>query len=350
MERFTGAGVEKPEEEKFPVSTETKLEGTVAEQIEAAKEILGSKEVIEPEETGRLWGVELDPGEVPPIPFDRKFLERVRDEYGAFLIFRIDAAADGTPLTMLTMNNLKKEEFAEKELGEVISSQYGHLKQLAEAGSDFFVKETPRRGWALVAKEIVDRSDWFANYYDQTEQIDRELKEKIFKDPESANDRLRAVLEFEDRKRKVTDLIRLDPDRAIEELDKFEITEMPKEYLEALAEFENKKEEIKAHLKSKSEEVIDRGLEELAKLKILDLVRPTPAEVVFDEVSYILKNGKMSWDERGFRRHAKIWTSQQSDDHRFVYIDTSGIGGMEVGRRFRQHNGNTPGLLFSFRK
>jgi len=66
---------------------ETKLEGTIAEQIETAIEKLGKENVFGHKEVEKTFGVRLK--EIPEIPFSVEELERA-EKMGQMLVLRVD--------------------------------------------------------------------------------------------------------------------------------------------------------------------------------------------------------------------------------------------------------------------
>ncbi len=89
-------------------SLNNKLTGDIFEQMLKAREIMGEREVMGPEEVKKAFGIEVPESEVPPIPFNETELKRAK-ELGQFLVLRVDKTQDGQPLTMQKlMNNLKK--------------------------------------------------------------------------------------------------------------------------------------------------------------------------------------------------------------------------------------------------
>ena len=65
--------------------------------VAEAKDIMGEKSVLGPEEVEKCFAITLS--DIPPIPFSRVELENAK-RLGHLLILRIDRAADGEPLSM----------------------------------------------------------------------------------------------------------------------------------------------------------------------------------------------------------------------------------------------------------
>lgn len=279
----------KTESEK-PARTETKLEGEVAGQIEMAEKILGEKEVIGPNDVKEIWGVSLESADIPPIPFAKEDLERAK-ELGQYLVLRVNQTPDGKPLTMEKMNELQEEKFKDKGGGKILDSVDWYKDE------EFFTKETPQLAWALTSKEIILNST-SKNYFQQTEIIVVHIKNDIFKD-----------------------------------------VAMPKEYQDALEEFEEKKDEIKKLIGSDWE----KAAEELENLKITQLTRQTPAEVLFDGISYFLKNKEKLLESK------YTWTSRRSSDGKLVDVGGAASAGARVHRPTPDRSPSPLGVSFSRR-
>lgn len=245
----------------------------IAEQIDQAIEILGTKEVFGPEDLINIWGIELAPEEIPEIPFGKEDLERAK-ELNQYLILRADKTPDGKPLTIFAMDDLKNEEFEKAFGGKILYSKDDKWKM----ESDFYTKETPSFSWSLTSKEVIPDST-SNNYLEQTEILVSYIKKEVFKEDV-----------------------------------------LPEEYQEAITEFESKKEEIQKLMKSDWK----KAAKELGNLKITQLTRQTPAEVFFDGISYFLKNKKKLLE------YIYTWTSRRNSDGRLVYVGGAASDGASV--------------------
>ncbi len=235
-EEKTGAAPEV----KRTATPEAKLEGPIAEQIEAAIEKLGRENVFGPQEVEKTFGVRL--AEVPDVPFSVEELERA-EKLGQMLVLRVDKTPDGKPMSMEAMNEILVKKWKKEGKGEIFNSADGWKNWI---GEEFFTKEHPRLGWALVSKDVMPES-LSKNYLEQTEVIIKTLKEKAFKD-----------------------------------------LELPDEYTEAIAEFESKKKKLAGLMDSNWQE----AAKQLAELKITQLTRQTIPEAVYDVAMYHDKNNK----------------------------------------------------------
>ena len=145
-------------------------------------------------------------------------IERAK-ELDQFLILRVNETPDGQPLTMKKI----------QELLQIDAHWY--------RDEDFFTQDVPRVKWALVSKNVIPNSTG-KNYLQQTEVIVDYLKTKVFKG------------------------------------------QLPKEFAQAITEFETKKASMAERIRSNSA----RGqvAKELSDLKLTQLTRQSPVEVLYD--------------------------------------------------------------------
>ena len=218
-------------------SVELKLEGSVAEQIQTAIEILGEKNVFGPDEVRETWGVALS--EVPVIPFYAEELENAK-ELGQILVLRVDKTGSGEAMSMEAMSDMMVEKWNRDGKGDLLNTASGWKRWI---GEDFFSREAPRAGWSLVGgsdKFLLPDSKG-KNYIQQTEIIVKTLIEEVFKG-----------------------------------------VELPKEYTEAISEFESRKDELVTLMSSDWKECT----KQLSELKITQLTRHTIPETIYDLAMY----------------------------------------------------------------
>lgn len=233
-------------------------------------EKLGKENVFGPADVEKTWGVKV---EVPPIPFGVEDLERAK-ELGQMLVLRIDQTTPGKPLSMEAMHAILQERFTREGKGRVFNSAQGWKGVFP----DYFAKEAPRAGWALVSKEIIPDST-SKNYIAQTETIIQYLKQEVFKGKELSS-----------------------------------------LYKEAVEEFELQKAELTALVASNWQEAAKR----LAGLKITQLTRQEAVEGHYDLLSHYDATGERLLSNR------YAWGSSISADGRLVHVgrfDTDGVGG-----------------------
>lgn len=210
-----------PEAKRTEAIPETKLEGPVAEQIEAAIEKLGKENVFGPKEIEKTFGVRL--AEVPGIPFSVEELERA-EKLGQMLVLRVDKTEDGKPMSLEAMNAIVAERWQKEGKGGLLSTPDGWKDFIKESYS----KDAPRFGWALVSREVLPES-LNKNYLQQTEVIVSTLRDKVFKGMEIPEEYAIAIKEFESKKDKLAKLINEDWQKAAKELSELKITQLSRQ-------------------------------------------------------------------------------------------------------------------------
>lgn len=262
------------EEEKTEIKEpipETRLEGTVAEQIEIAVEKLGKENVFGPKEIEKTFGVRLS--EIPEIPFSVEELERA-EKMGQMLVLRVDKTKDGKPMSLLAMNDILAKRWEKEKKGGLLDT--ADRWRDAVTGEKDFAEVAPRSGWALVSKDLLPDST-SKNYIDQTEVIIKALREKAFKD-----------------------------------------IEMPEEYEKAIREFESNKDRL-TRLMSKNWE---QAAKELSELKINQLTRQSIQETIYDLAMYYDARGKRLLPDR------YTWSNTRSRSGHLVSLGVFGAGGV----------------------
>jgi len=224
IEREEKAGAGTTEAVKGVSIPETKLEGPVAEQIEAAIEKLGKENVFGPKEVEKTFGVHL--AEVPGIPFSVEELERA-EKMGQMLVLRVDKTAEGKPMSLEAMNVAVMERWQKEGKGALLSTPDGWENFIKES----YKKDVPRSGWALVSKEVLSES-LGKNYIEQTDVIIKTLKDKVFKGMEIPEKYAKAMAEFESRKEKLTKLMNDDWQEAVKQLSTLDITQMTRQTIQ----------------------------------------------------------------------------------------------------------------------
>lgn len=239
-------GEEKKAESSEP-TPEGKLSGELKEQIRVAKEIMGNREVMGPDEVEKAFGIKLKPESIPPIPFSKEELKRAK-ELGQFLVLRADSAPDGKPLTMRKIYEITTPKLDDKGKGKVLYevSWYGE-QDFYTGGKDKKPVDfsMPKFGWALTTKDFMPNST-SKNYLQQTEEIAKYLEAEVFKG--------KAV---------------------------------PKEFKEAIDELNSKKAQLKKLLDEGDRSKYEP---EISKLKLNKLTRQNPSEVLYDILIYFQNN------------------------------------------------------------
>lgn len=273
---------------------ESSLGETATEQMHKAKEIMGHS-FLGPEQIKTAFGIEIKPEDIPEMPFTKKTLERAK-ELNQMLILRTGQASDGEPLTMKQMSKMLKGKT--KDGGKTLYSDGGAGMVKDDAwykNEDFYTKEAPQPCWALVSKEIITEST-DKNYLEQTERIISYLKNEVFKDEE-----------------------------------------LPETYHEAVEEFEEQKEEIKALIGADWE----KAAQKLEKLKITRLTRQSPAEVLYDILVNFQNNNERLLEE------TYTWTSRFVSDGGLVGVGGFGADGADVGSGMPGSGYDVLGVSFS---
>lgn len=238
-----------------------------------AEKIFG-KDFLGPDAIDRTFGIKMSPDQIPPIPFDRERL-RVAEKRNQFLILRTDKAPEGSPLTMAKMEELwqdddpgqkvrlkkKGPQFIHGEDNSVLLMSQGRWFN----GITSFTEQTPRPKWALVSKDFVpgSKNDY---YFEQMDKTVNYIKGSLFQNQD-----------------------------------------MPSEYKDAIAEYEQEREEIKKfspkHFNpAEVDQLMDwrKGIEALNSLKLNEIARHTPSEALYDLLTYFKVNGKRLFLNQSF--------------------------------------------------
>ena len=238
---------------------ETKLSGEISEQIEKAKEILGS-DVFGPEAIIEAFGESVELGEIPPIPFSSEELEKAK-ELGQMLILRAGKLTDGRNLGMKEIGEILEDKV--KDDGKVFydSSWYNEEK--------FFIEDPIENGWALVSKDVIPDST-SKDYWQQSRELAIYIKDQVFSGTPN------------------------------------------EEYQEAITEFEKYTSD---NFAGKSDDEINNLLKEtgwekyaggLSNLKLNQLCRQSPAETLYDLIVHFQNTGerllpdKYTWTKRRY--------------------------------------------------
>ena len=270
------------------------LSGEIFEQIKNAKEILGKQDVMGPEEVKKAFGIEINPEDIPKIPFEKAELERAK-ELDQFLVLRVDKAPDGKPLSMQKINEILKGKLTDGS--ELLCS--GDGKGGLESGSwhrneAFFKEETPKLAWSLASKEVIPNST-SKNYLQQTEELVNYIKDSVFKE------------------------------------------EVPEEYQEAIKEFEKEKDGIGKIITSERE----KAAKKLSNLKINRLTRQNPAEALYDIAIYFQNKGERILENQYSRTYSR------SSGEKLVSVGRFDADGVGVDGWNQSYFSNDLGVIFS---
>lgn len=276
------------------ISTERKMEGTVQEQMDMAREAMGD-EFLGFQEVEKAFGIEMKPEDIPEIPFSKEELERAR-ELNQFLVLRADKAPDGKPLSLQKINEILKGKVSDGSKLLYSDDGKGGIKGDAWYKNEEFIKdEAPRLAWALVSKEVIPNST-SKNYLQQTEELVNYIKSSVFKG-----------------------------------------SEIPEEYQKAIKEFEKEKDGIGKIISSEWQ----KAAEKLSQLKINQLTRQNPAEVLYDIAIYF-QNKKERILENMY-----TWTSRRASDGKLVRVGYFDSDGVNVLSYTPAHSHDYLGVAFS---
>lgn len=252
----------------FAIGSESRLSGEVMEQMKEAREIMG-KGFMGPKEVKTAFGFEPAPSTIPEIPFDRSELQRAA-ELGQMLVLRVGKTVDGKPMTMDMIRDLLSDKV--KDGGKVL---YNTDRYKDEA---FFKDEQIEPCWALTSREVIPSST-SKNYLEQTEAIVDYLKSDVFAGKP-----------------------------------------LPKEYQDAIAQFESQKAEIGILIDSDWK----AAAEKLESLSITQMTRQTPAEAIYDLIMAYQNN------EERLLSDMYAWTSKRDSDGFLVDVGPFGSVGVLV--------------------
>lgn len=276
------------------ITSEKKMEGSVQEQMDMAKEVMG-EEFFGYQEVGKAFGIEVSPENVPEIPFSREELERAK-ELNQFLVLRVDKAPDGKPLSLQKINEILKGKVSDgSKLLYADDGKGGIQSDSWHKNEEFSKNEAPRLAWALVSKEVIPNST-SKNYLQQTEELVNYIKNSVFKGKE-----------------------------------------IPDEYQEAIKEFEKEKDGIGKIISSEWQ----KAAEKLSNLKISQLTRQNPAEVLYDIAIYFQNKGERILENK------YSWTSSRASDGRLVRVGAFDADGVGVVRWLPGLSDDSFGVAFS---
>jgi hypothetical protein len=216
------------------------------------------------------------------------------------LVFGRKAIPKEIPPIPFTLEELKKA----RDSGDqflILRTDQIPADKLALSDTRKSLENPPMTHWALVTKEpILGTTD--KNYLDQTEQMIKYLQEQVFKN-----------------------------------------REMPKEYLDAIIEFESQKEELRPLSRSNIEKEYFSAARRLVNLKITQLCRQSRDEVLYDLEVYHQSNRQNLLSDK------LTWTSSYGSDGNIIGVgsfDASGACAYGGGPGLPSV-GNYKGVCFS---
>jgi hypothetical protein len=231
---------------------------------------------------------ELRPEQLPPIPFSKEDLKRAK-ELGHSLRLRLNKVPGGNDLSMKKMQELLQPTFDQKKAGKVLYDTDWYKDE------DFFGTR-PDVCWVLTSDEIIPDSE-NKDYLEQTELIAEYLRDTVYQGKK-----------------------------------------LPEQYGDAIKELNAQKDAIRALIDNDDWE---EAAKKLASLKLNQLTRRVPAEVLYDMLVSFQTNGKRNLEGM------YDWTPVLSSDGRLVSVGVFGRDGVHVGRGRPNGSGGGLGVVLS---
>ena len=265
-----------------PLPGEKKWEGTGIE-LSRATEIIGAESCFGPAAVEKAFGIRLEAERIPPIQFSESELKRA-EELGQMLILRVDRTADGSALTMKKMSELLQPTFEQNEEKILYDEPDWYEEEV------FYKEETPALSWALVSRETIPDST-SKNYLQQTDQLVTYLETEVFQGQS-----------------------------------------VPPPYSDALNEFRSVRAQIEPLVTSQIEAEWKQASQMLADLKLNQLTRQTPAEVLYDML-VVIQNSTDPEEKTRLLENMYTWTARRgSVDGYLVGVGDFDADGADVGR------------------
>lgn len=265
----------------------------VTVSLEEAEKIFG-KDFLGPESVEAAFGISISKERVVPIPFSKEELENAK-ALGQQLIFQAEVMKMGDgPFGMefdtITPKNLKKVFMTASDGKPMWYNQDWYDNE------EFFVEKTPPPCWKLTSKDVVPNST-SKNYLEQTEVLVSHIKNDVFKG-----------------------------------------VDLPKEYAEAIAEFEEEKAAIAERMKGDNWKDASQWLTDL---KITKLTRETPVEAMYRLVLQERTNKEKLLSSK------YTWTSGRASSSELVIVGDFVSVGADVHSDQPDYSGSNIGVSFS---
>lgn len=241
-----------------------------------------------PEAVEKAFGIRINAGDVPAIPFGRDELKRAK-ELDHMLVLRVSRTKDGSPLTMAKMEEMLQGEFERDLKGKIFYDKNWYKDEA------FFTQDVPRPGWALISGQAIPDST-LKNYFQQTEALAVYLQKDVF------GERM-----------------------------------IPRHYLEAVIELMRQRQYLGDLVSSTWQEAARK----LSQLEINQLIRQSPVEVAFDLLVSFQSTGDRLLSDKF------TWTSRLTPDDKLVVIGRFGPKGLGVARWEPDDTDPTLGVCFS---
>lgn len=248
---------------------------TSAEEHEA-RELMGAGRFFGLAELEQSFDIKLKPSEVPALP-PRKEVER-HAKLGHTLRLRCSKAADDTPLTMKRMAELMEMKFKKDRDGKVLFPRDWYKKE------SFFTKEVPKTAWVFTTDTVLSGSTG-KDYLQQTDYLRIYLSNSLFKGES-----------------------------------------LPREYEEAVREYEAAKSDIAELMESDWQ----AAAKKLSKLRLNQLLRATPVDALFDFIQTLRARGDKKRTKKRILKDKWAWTNGVSSGGSLVSLGRCASGGARV--------------------
>ncbi len=214
---------------------------------------------------------ELRADQLPPITFSKEDLKRAK-ELGHSLRLRLNKVPGGNDISMKKMQELLQPTFDQKKAGKVLYDTDWYKDE------DFFGAR-PDVCWVLTSDEVIPNSE-DKDYLEQTELIAEYLPDTVYQGKK-----------------------------------------LPQEYADAIKELDAQKDAIRALIDNDDWQ---EAAKKLAGLKLNQLTRRVPTEVLYDMLVTFQANGKRNLEGM------YDWTPVLSSGGGLVYVGGFARGGVRV--------------------
>lgn len=268
-----------------------KIRNIIYVSLEQARHIL-REDFIEPEESFRALGLEIDYRFIPRIPFSARMLE-IAQRKGIVLIYSPLKGMEIEQLHRLALENTSaarvaaEENLDAKKKAHIISAAKEGVGHLFSSVSMKFPREEFRGGWSLV--------------YRDSKQIAGQKSVNLLRQIDKAVDLLKELA---------------GPNLARSQTNPMVV------WREAIREYERKKPEVKNWLEKNK---LMRAGEEISKLKIMNFILPNATEFVF--ASYVFQT---TTGEKLFSNGSCYWINKREHTGKFYLLKVTrpiGFGG-----------------------
>lgn len=244
--------------------------------IERASEIFGSQ-FFGSEAAEEVFGIKVE--NLPPLTptFTEERLGQAKNR-GELLILNVGEFCEGEPTTMQEMEKRLQPQFDKEKKGKILFDTRGY------EGEAFFTQDAPKYRWMLVSKEVLPNS-LGKNYLEQTELLASYACDTLFGGGT-----------------------------------------LPLEYKEAIEEFKDQRVAIAKIMDINDEKSYNwkEAARRLAGLKLNQLLRQTPSEVMYADLLYFQNTGNRLLPSLA------TWTIGCESYGRLVYVDYFGSAGLVV--------------------